>query len=119
MKMKTTSSARLLASGRPSPLASPAFAAGPARELLQRAAVPLGERRSRNSLQPRPGRPRPLDNAEAVAATQSAFEAWGAVPTSTVAYLQGAELPLDVDITNYGPFFDATAPDGLSRHRLR
>jgi hypothetical protein len=55
-----------------------------------------------------------LTNAQAVSAVGSAFAVWDAVPTSTVGYLQGAPLPVDVDETNYGPYFDAPAPDGLS-----
>jgi hypothetical protein len=56
----------------------------------------------------------PLNNAAAVAQTTAAFAAWEAVPSSTVTHLNGGQLSVDVDETNFMPFFNPTAPDGLS-----
>ena len=56
----------------------------------------------------------PLDNAGAVAQVSAAFQAWADVPSSVATYANAGPLPLDVDITNYAPFFAATAPDGFS-----
>jgi hypothetical protein len=56
----------------------------------------------------------PLDHAAAVGGVGDAFNVWEAVGTSTASYVAGAELPVDVNITNFGPFLSPTAPDGLS-----
>jgi hypothetical protein len=55
-----------------------------------------------------------LSKAAADALVGDSFDEWQDVASSTVSYLQGPDLPVDVDQTNFVPFFDAPAPDGLS-----
>ena len=55
-----------------------------------------------------------LTKAEADTFVGNSFNAWQNVPTATISYLQGPNLAVDVDETNFEPFFDAAAPDGLS-----
>lgn len=56
----------------------------------------------------------PMNNAAAVAQTTAAFAAWQAVPTSSVTHVNAGSLRVDVDETNFLPFFQPAAPDGLS-----
>ena len=55
-----------------------------------------------------------LTNGQATQAVSDAFQAWQDVATSTISYSNTGQLPVDVDITNFGPFLQASAPDGLS-----
>lgn len=55
-----------------------------------------------------------LTKAQADAFVGNSFTAWQNVASATIGYVQGANLPVDVDETNFVPFFDAPAPDGLS-----
>lgn len=56
----------------------------------------------------------PLTNAQAVAQTTLAFQRWGDIASSSATHTNRGLLPVDVDETNFVPFFAATAPDGLS-----
>jgi hypothetical protein len=55
-----------------------------------------------------------LTKAEADAFVDTSFDEWQNVATSTISFSQGADLPVDVDETNFMPYLEAAAPDGLS-----
>ena len=56
----------------------------------------------------------PLAKADADDFVDTSFGTWQDIVTATISYTQGADLPVDVDDTNFGPFLEPTEPDGLS-----
>src|SRR5262245_64870267 len=54
-----------------------------------------------------------LTKAEADTFVANSFAQWTNVASATISYTQGANLPVNVDETNFMPFLEATAPDGL------
>jgi hypothetical protein len=55
-----------------------------------------------------------LGKASADALVRDSFGQWQNVATATISYAQGADLPVDVDETNFLDFLEPEAPDGLS-----
>jgi hypothetical protein len=55
-----------------------------------------------------------LTKAQADDLVGDSFGQWQNVASSTISYVQGPNLPVDVDETNFLPFLEPTAPDGLS-----
>jgi hypothetical protein len=56
----------------------------------------------------------PLTNPQAVALVADSFQVWEDVPSSTISFMQGPHLGMDIDITNFGPIFNPPGPNGLS-----
>ncbi len=55
-----------------------------------------------------------LTKAEADEFVATSFEEWTNVASSTISFVQGPDLPVDVDETNFLAYYEATEPDGLS-----
>jgi hypothetical protein len=56
----------------------------------------------------------PMNNAQAVAQTEAAFAAWAAIPSAAATHTNAGALSVDVNLTNFLPFLNPAAPDGLS-----
>jgi hypothetical protein len=54
------------------------------------------------------------DNATATAMTEDAFQRWQNVSTATITYQNAGQLSIDVDGSNFGPFFFPEEADGLN-----
>jgi len=56
----------------------------------------------------------PLTGAQGKQVVGDSFQVWEDIPSSTLSYLEGPMLAVDIDITNFGPIFNPPAPNGLS-----
>ena len=55
-----------------------------------------------------------LTKIEADTFVGNSFGQWQGAATATISFVKGADLPVNVDETNFLVYFDAPAPDGLS-----
>ncbi len=61
----------------------------------------------------------PLTNAQAVAQSTAAFQAWADIASATATHVNRGSLPVDVDETNFMPYLVARRTRWAERDRLR
>ncbi|MEM8770232.1 MAG: hypothetical protein AAGD92_01160 [Pseudomonadota bacterium] len=112
--MKKFAKRILCAAGLSLAAAAPALAGGPIAQCESGTPFTWGAGGAGIPFNPDQGDLGPVAAADAVNLIETAFQAWEDVPTSSATYTNAGLLPVDVDITNFGPFLMPMAPDGLS-----
>ncbi len=94
--------------------ASPAYAGGPL-YLCNTGQPWLWENGAQNiPYNPDQGWLGPMDNPTAVAQTDLGFQRWAGITSAVATYVNAGPLPVDVDVTNFLPYYSSSAPDGYS-----